>query len=150
MSLVARLFGKISALTYQGWLMLGGQGPNAPVVPSSRFSCRHGAAASQTRVVWPIFAEIHSSFLVARVPSRQGSDRSDLKPAWNISRDLDRAAHWLTFPLSIRSALSGCPEGLWGTEKGRRVEETGACCVRFLSDERKTGEGHNAAVLSSV
>lgn len=56
----------------------------------------------------------------------------------------------VTFPLSIRSVLSGCPEGLWGTEKGRRVEETGARCVRFLSDERKTGEGHGAAAPSSV
>lgn len=48
------------------------------------------------------------------------------------------------------SVLAACPEGLWGTEKGRGVEETGACCVRFLSDERKTSEGHDAAVPSSV
>lgn len=56
----------------------------------------------------------------------------------------------MTFPLSIRSVWSGYPEGLWGTEKGRRVAETGACCVHFPSDERKTGEGHDAAAPSSV
>ena len=94
-------------------------------------------------------------FLVARVlvpavPLQQGRDRSDLRSAWQISQDLGGAALRLSFPLSLRSVLSGCPEGLWGTEKGRRVEETGACFVHFLSDERKTGEGHDAAVPSSV
>lgn len=84
------------------------------------------------------------------VPSQQGRDRSDLRSVWQISQDLGRTVLQLTFPLSIRSVLSGCPEGLWGIEKSRRVEETGACCVHFLSDEQKTSEGHDAAVPSLV
>lgn len=56
----------------------------------------------------------------------------------------------LALLLSITFVFSGCLEGLWEREKGRRVEETGAYCIHFLSDEWKTGEGHDAAVPSSV
>lgn len=56
----------------------------------------------------------------------------------------------LALLLSITFVFSGCLEGLWGREKGRRVEETGACCIHFLSDEQKTGEGRDAAVPSSM
>lgn len=56
----------------------------------------------------------------------------------------------LALLLSISFVFPGCPEGLWGREKGRRVEEAGACCIHFLSDERKTGEGRDAAVPSSM
>lgn len=55
----------------------------------------------------------------------------------------------LALLLSI-TLVFGCLEGLWGREKGRRVEETGACCIHFLSNERKTGEGRDAAVPSSM
>lgn len=55
----------------------------------------------------------------------------------------------LALLLSI-TFVFGCLKGQWGREKGRRVEETGARCIHFLSDERKTGEGHDVAVPSSM
>lgn len=66
---------------------------------------------------WQAFVKIHSLFLVPMVlvPAvlvKLRRDGSELRPTWQISVDLGRVVLWLAFPLSIRFALSGCPEGL--------------------------------------